>query len=225
NYAMGHEHVLKYILDILALSGSEKGLLPLIGEGNARGVYEMASLGGPVISAQDVVKNINANRIKTVYSTEILPGIEKAEFFVLQDVFESTQSGKAHAVLPSCVFVETSGSVVNTQGSVLPIRAATRPYAECRDEWLVAMEIADRMGMNWPKYDNCQTILREISDTSNMPVSGVWNNIRKNSQPHQKMDDSLFEIQQESKPFTYRGANLTEKIGDLKIVWRSLCSK
>lgn len=106
---------------------------------NRRGVETvLAGLGGNVVTHEDLLARAAKGEYKTLwivggYPTAGWPGKElvaaagKAEFLVVQDIFENGLTTAAQLVLPFCAWVEREGSFMNHQGLLQPFGRVINP--------------------------------------------------------------------------------------------------
>ena len=77
--------------------------------------------------------------------------LSNLEFLVVQDIFLTKTAELADVVLPaSAAWAETEGTVTNSERRVQLVRRALNPPGEARDDLDIVVELAQRMGGNWP---------------------------------------------------------------------------
>ncbi|MBN2778486.1 MAG: formate dehydrogenase subunit alpha [Bacteroidales bacterium] len=91
-----------------------------------------------------------------------IAALEKLEFLVVQDIFETETSYYADVILPAASLFEKDGTVVNSDRRVLRLRKVIDAPGEARLDWQITTEIAERMGISIGKYDNAEQIWEEI---------------------------------------------------------------
>jgi formate dehydrogenase alpha subunit len=72
--------------------------------------------------------------------------LEKVEFLVVQDIFNTETTPFADVILPGVSFAEKDGSFTNTERRVQRVRQAIPPLGEARQDWEIICEVATRMG-------------------------------------------------------------------------------
>jgi len=99
--------------------------------------------------------------------------MSKAEFIVLQEIFDSETAVYADVILPGASFAEKDGTFTKTERRVQPIRRAIDPLGDARPDWQVTSQLATRMlaeqdrepigeFADW-NYHSPSEVLREIN--------------------------------------------------------------
>lgn len=91
--------------------------------------------------------------------------MERIEFLVVLDAFDTPTTRMAHAVLPIANFAETDGTVTNMEGRVQSFRAAINPPGEARVGWQVLADLCARLGAGG-LYGTATDVLREIGEVA-----------------------------------------------------------
>ena len=71
--------------------------------------------------------------------------MSKAEFIVLQEIFDSETAAYADVLLPGASFAEKNGTFTNTERRIQPIRRAIEPLSDARPDWQITSQLAKRM--------------------------------------------------------------------------------
>lgn len=87
--------------------------------------------------------------------------LDQAPFVVAVDAFLSPSSARADVVLPVAVHHERSGSTTNVEGRVSRIAPKVVAPGQCWTDWMVAVELADRLGAALP-YASASDLTDEI---------------------------------------------------------------
>jgi len=77
---------------------------------------------------------------------DVLNKIGEGTFVVAQASFLSPLTNRADVVLPMAIWSERSGSLTNTEGSVLKVNKAVEPKGEAKPDWEVISLLADKLG-------------------------------------------------------------------------------
>lgn len=117
-----------------------------IGEDKIKFMYIMGE--NPMISDPDI------NHIQKAF--------EKLDFLVVQDIFLTETAQMADVVLPAASFAEKDGTFTNTERKVQRIRKAIDPVGDSKPDWVIIMEVMNKLGYN-KKYENPSEIMEEIS--------------------------------------------------------------
>jgi len=102
-----------------------------------------------------------------------IEALEKMEFIVVQDIFETETTHYADVILPAASLFEKDGTVVNSDRRVLRLRKAIDSPGEARQDWEITIEIARRMGFDIGRYESSKEIFDEIAKAA--PIFGGIN--------------------------------------------------
>lgn len=106
--------------------------------------------------------------------TLVHEALRQAELVIVQDAYANTATvAYADIYLPATTWGEKEGSVTNSERCITRVRAAVPPYADCRHDWQIGVDIARRMA----------ALLLEHSDAADclFPYTSpedVWNEHR-----------------------------------------------
>lgn len=155
------------------------GILPLYGNGNLQGAWDMGMLPHllpgqigmkdiPVPS--DMLEELASGKVKAVYlvlenlegkSLEFLqPYLEKLEFVVVQDVV--SPQIRADVVLPMAAVPEKRGTLTSGERRVQAVEPILSPPGEAKSVQWVLEELAKRMGASGFRYENVEAVMDEI---------------------------------------------------------------
>lgn len=95
-----------------------------------RAMYLLCS--NPVVSAP------NSNYVRKV--------LKQLDFMVVNDFFLSESAEYADVVLPTTTWSEDEGTTTNVEGRVIKINRAQMPLGESKPDWLIQVELAERLG-------------------------------------------------------------------------------
>ena len=92
-------------------------------------------------------------------------GLGRLEFLVSQDLFlNDTSRAHANVVFPASSFAEKDGTFSNTERRVNLVRAAVPTPGEARVDREIVIEMARRLGGNWPEYPDAESVWNELAD-------------------------------------------------------------
>lgn len=120
-------------------------MLNAAGNGDIKMLYVMGE--NPMVSDPDL------NHVKHA--------LESTEFLVVQDIFLTETAELADVVLPAAAFAEKDGTFSNTERRVNRVRKAVNAPGEAKADWVILMEIMNRLGYN-KKYKDPREIFEEI---------------------------------------------------------------
>ncbi len=89
-------------------------------------------------------------------------GLEKLDFFVVQDIFFSQTCRFADVVLPASPSLEKDGTFTSTERRIQRLYQVFEPLGDSRPDWKIIMDIANRLGAGW-KYQHPSDIYDEIA--------------------------------------------------------------
>lgn len=98
-------------------------------EGKLKGMYIMGE--DPVLTDPD------ANHVKH--------GLKSLDFLVVQDLYMSETAKLADVFLPATCYAEKDGTFTNTERRVQRVRKAVDAPSECRLDWEIVQDIANRI--------------------------------------------------------------------------------
>ena len=72
--------------------------------------------------------------------------IPDCDFLIYQNGLPGRLPRQPDLILPSALFPESSGTLISSEGRVLPLRKAVEPFMESRPDWQILSDIASAMG-------------------------------------------------------------------------------
>jgi formate dehydrogenase alpha subunit len=95
--------------------------------------------------------------------------LEKTEFLVVQDIFNTETTPFADVILPGVTFAEKDGSFTNTERRVQRVRQAIPPLGDARQDWEIICDVATRMGYPM-QYESPAEVMDELAAVT--PIYG-----------------------------------------------------
>jgi len=134
-----------------------------------RALYLLCS--NPAVSAP------NLNYVKAA--------LKNLDFMVCADIYLSESAEFADVVLPSVTWSEDEGTVTNLEGRIIKINKAQEPIGESKPDWLIEVELAERMGRG--KYFSHLTTAAKVAEEFRLASKGgyadyygaTWDKIEK----------------------------------------------
>ena len=123
-------------------------------EGKIKAIYIMGE--NPVLSDPD--------------SNHVVEALKNLEFLVVQEIFLSETAELADVVLPSASFAEKEGTFTATDRRVQLVRQAIEPLGECKPDWQIICQLAQRMGASGFEFSTPKEIMDELASLS--PIYG-----------------------------------------------------
>ncbi|WP_372835552.1 formate dehydrogenase subunit alpha [Puniceibacterium confluentis] len=96
--------------------------------------------------------------------------LAKLDHLVVQDIFLTETAMYADVILPASALPEKTGTVTNTNRQVQMVRKAVPTPGEAREDWIILVDLARRIGLEWD-YDDP----REIFDEMKMSMRSLQN--------------------------------------------------
>ena len=81
----------------------------------------------------------------------------------MQDIFLTETARLADVVLPASTFAEKEGTFTNTERKVQRVRKAVDCPGEARADWKIIVELARRLGAEWPAYSGPRAVMDEVA--------------------------------------------------------------
>ncbi len=214
------------LIDLIILSKSKIDLIPLWQHGNADGV--MLSIFQDLKSADHIFKEIKKGKIKALYLTERIEDsdlLKNLEFVIVQDIYPSNNFQLANVVLPTCTFIEDSGSLINAELKLQEFKKAASPFGKSKPDWEIICELAkkfDESKSSEFQFVNQNEILSEMKSTNPHLISS--NDTKFDS----SRDITLYiplakdkDLKSSNPPFSletfqYRGEKIINQVDDLQ---------
>ncbi|WP_313430587.1 formate dehydrogenase subunit alpha [Siminovitchia terrae] len=89
-------------------------------------------------------------------------GVEKLDFFVVQDIFFSKTAEYADVILPASPSLEKEGTFTNTERRFQRLYQVFEPLGDSKPDWQIIMAIANKLGAGW-KYEHPSEIMEEAA--------------------------------------------------------------
>ena len=157
---------------LLAAEGRRVLLHPLPLYNNSLGAHDMGLMDG-AMSATEMIESagqaIRAMYVAGSFLPEHLRGreedcLDKLEFLVVQELFETDTTAFADVVLPAASFAEVDGTYTNNDGFVQRLRQSIPPVNQSRADWMITDQIARELGVEFGFGMSASAVCREISE-------------------------------------------------------------
>ncbi len=96
-------------------------------------------------------------------SNDVVEGLKKLDFLLVQDIFLTETAELADVVLPASSFAEKDGTFTNTERRVQRVRKAIDPVGNSKPDWEIIMMLSNAMGYQM-NYKNPAEIMAEITE-------------------------------------------------------------
>jgi predicted molibdopterin-dependent oxidoreductase YjgC len=102
----------------------------------------------------------------------VLEALESLELLVVQEIFPTETTRRAHLVLPSAGWLEQDGTFTNAERRIQRVRAAVRPPGQARPDQEAALDLAAALGAGWGRPTPAQ-VMDEIARVAPHLFGGV----------------------------------------------------
>ncbi len=163
--------VLAQLPQTLRSDGRRVLLHPLPLYNNSVGAHDMGMSNG-AMSATEML-DAAGHSIRAIYlAGSFLPeqlrgretALEKLDFLVVQELFETDTTAFADVVLPAASFAEVDGTFTNNDGFVQRVRQSIPPVHQSRPDWMITAQLAAELGMDFGFELSASAVFREIAE-------------------------------------------------------------
>jgi formate dehydrogenase major subunit len=144
----------------------------------------------PGLTVVEIMNAVHAGQIRGMYIMGENPAMSdpdvrharealaELEMLVVQDIFLTETGYLADVILPASAFPEKTGTFTNTDRAVQIGRQAIDPPGEARQDLLIIVEIAKRLGLDW-HYQHPRDVFAEMRKA--MPsIAGIsWERLER----------------------------------------------
>ncbi|MBA4417282.1 MAG: hypothetical protein C0392_05140 [Syntrophus sp. (in: bacteria)] len=94
-----------------------------------------------------------------------LDSLPDCDYLIYQNALPSESQRRPDLLLPAALFTESSGTVINGEGRILPVNKAVEPYRSAKPDWWILNAIGERIKKGVMKYAQVQSVQKEIAKT------------------------------------------------------------
>ena len=143
------------------------------------------------LTVPEITHEISDDKIKFLYImgenpmisdpdiNHIKKALDTLDFLVVQDIFLTETGQMADVILPASSFAEKDGTFTNTDRRVQRVRKAINPVGNSKPDWIILMEVMNKLGYN-KTYKNPTEIMNEISSLTPSYAGINYDRIEKN---------------------------------------------
>ena len=88
--------------------------------------------------------------------------LQSLDLLVVQNIFMTETATHADVFLPAALYAEKDGTFTNTERRVQRVRKAVDPPGECRPDWEIILDLAERLGYPMP-FSSPEEVFQEVS--------------------------------------------------------------
>ena len=176
-------------------------------------------------SQEKIIKDIRSGKIKALYLTERLVNpefLKNIEYLILQDIYPSKCFPFTDVILPTCTFIEDSGTFFNPEQIPSYFSQAASKVGESKPDWKIICELAkacDKSMESEFSFSSANEINEEIINKQNDISLHDFEILMENFNiPTHSFEEKSSEfITQHSKleSFKYRGESISNQVEDL----------
>jgi len=139
-YGAGAGAALAALKSALADKAQFLGLVPGT---NSRGALKAGLNGSPI--AEEAGKNIFLMIGDDIADDALLAALDGADTLIVQGCYRDALAEKADVILPTTIWAEKSGTLVNTEGRSLAMQAALKPPMSVMDDGAILSALAEKL--------------------------------------------------------------------------------
>ncbi|MDQ3713961.1 MAG: molybdopterin-dependent oxidoreductase [Acidobacteriota bacterium] len=111
--------------------------------------------------------------------------LNRKDFIVVQEMFETATTEFADVVLPAASFAETDGTFTNNTGFVQRVRQAVEPVHQAKADWIITSMIAREMGADFGYNFSASAAFRTLADSVEAYAGLRYPHLKDESKPVQ----------------------------------------
>lgn len=226
------ENILGSILNLSQLH-SQLGFIPLWRETNLEGVYRILSKGRDLLDQTVFYNRIKNNKVKNLYTFEQLRQgdlVSELDFLIVQDCFMSETIKDADIVIPSKIFTEDEGTILNSENRLKSLKSVQNLESKSKNDWEILENVRQRLfesALNDP-YQKSQEILHDLLENDSTFTVEITSNeissqdkepmrffVHKNISLPQSDSDN-FTCLTTLEKFRYRGRKIAADVSDFR---------
>lgn len=92
-----------------------------------------------------------------------IDGLPQCDYLIYQNAIPAEFERQPDLILPVSLFPESEGTIINSEGRILPVRRAIEPYMESRPDWWIVSAIAEKLKKGKMKFHDIPSIQEGIN--------------------------------------------------------------
>jgi len=202
---------------IFAGEGRRVLLHPLPLYNNSVGAHDMIGDGKDLTELLDATgESIRALYLAGSLLPEHMRGretaLQKLDFLIVQELFETDTTAFADVVLPAASFAEVDGTFTNNDGFVQRVRQSIDPVNQSKPDWMITTQLAKEFGIDFGFEASASAVFREIAERVTGYAGLRYPLLKDESQPVQVQHAIAPKKDLASEIDRFRGA--VEKLSD-----------
>ncbi len=176
-------------------------------------------------SQEDIINDIKNGRIKALYLTERLENqeiLKNIEYLILQDIYPSKNFQFANVVLPTCTFIEDSGTFINSEHIPSYFSQAALKLGVSKPDWEIFCELSiifDDSIKSEFRFSNTSEINEEIikkqTEFNSQDSENLMKGFNLPSNTFEEKSCQLIPQHVSLESFKYRGEPISNHVEDL----------
>ncbi|MFN2576844.1 MAG: molybdopterin-dependent oxidoreductase [Pyrinomonadaceae bacterium] len=128
-------------------------------QGEAQGAADVLRKAGQSIRAMYI-----AGSLLTADLQAYPDALNRLDFLLVQELFETDTTQFADVVLPAASFAEVDGTFTNSGGLVQRVRKSVEPVYQSMADWMITARLAQELGFDFGFERSSSAVFREIAD-------------------------------------------------------------
>ena len=125
----------------------------------AKGLDEVLGSAGGSIRALYLAGSLLPEHVR-----EHAEALQKLDFVIVQELFETDTTAFADVVLPAASFAEIDGTFTNNDGFVQRVRKSIEPVHQSKPDWMITAALAGEFGIDFGFETSASAIFRQIAE-------------------------------------------------------------
>ncbi|MBY8985082.1 MAG: sulfide/dihydroorotate dehydrogenase-like FAD/NAD-binding protein [Candidatus Lokiarchaeota archaeon] len=179
-------------------------------------------------SQVDIAKEIKRGKIKALYLTERIENpeiLKNIEYLILQDIYPSDDLQLADVVLPTCTFVEDSGTFTYYEQKQSFFSQAASKVGESKPDWEIFCELAKIYDISFESEfgfssaaDVTVEINKKLNDFTFHDSEILMENFNISTDSFEEKSCEFIPQHSTLESFTYRGESISNQVEDLRYI-------
>jgi predicted molibdopterin-dependent oxidoreductase YjgC len=223
--------ILGEVNNILTILGMDRGFIPLLEEGNVRGVADSGCISGyrpgykrDRTMGKDYLRMLSGIRrgdlqALLINEASIPPEqLRGVKFLVLTEVYPSDLDSMADVILPTAAFSEENGHFTSFDGREYELRKAVDPPGMSMPEWQILNGLAREFGYEKMEFNSPQEIREEMEKEVDFFGAGKRPPVPERKELIPVMEPGELHLTEHPLYVVrYRGTPIHEMVDDLKV--------
>jgi len=177
-------------------------------------------------SQDEIINDIKNGKIKALYLTERLDNpqnLKNIEYLILQDIYPSNNFQFSNVILPTCTFIEDSGTLFNSEQKLSHFSQVASKKGDSKPDWKIFCELAtiyDKSMESEFSFSSADEINEELlkrqTDLSLHDSEILMKNLKLPTHSFEEKSSGFITQNFNLELFKYRGESISNQVEDLK---------